>query len=82
MRKYLDSKIRDIVEINKWYRPIWEFTYRILYEDKKRVKVVDKNSDNLLVSWVSGGMTLTEILKEMNTSIPSTENLSTSQCEI
>jgi hypothetical protein len=63
MRKYLDSKIRDIVEINKWYRPIWEFTYRILYEDKKRVKVVDKNPDNLLVSWVSGRMTLTEILK-------------------
>jgi hypothetical protein len=67
MRKYLDSEI-DIAEINKWYRPIWEFTYRILYEDKKRVKVVNKDPDNLLVSWVPGGMTITEILKELNVS--------------
>jgi hypothetical protein len=82
MRKYLDSKIRDIVEINKWYRPIWEFTYRILYEDKKRVKVVDKNPDNLLVSWVSGGMTLTEILKEMNTRFLQLRTCQRQQCEI
>ena len=45
MGKYIYSEIKDIVEINKWYIPIWEFTYRILYEDKKRVKVVDKNPD-------------------------------------
>jgi hypothetical protein len=63
MRKYLDSKIRDIAEINKWYRPIWEFTYRMHYEEKKRVKVVSKSPDNLLVQWIHGGMTLTEILK-------------------
>jgi hypothetical protein len=42
---------------------LWEFTYRILYEEKKRVKVVNKDPDNLLVQWVPGGMTLTEILK-------------------
>ena len=68
MRKYLDSKI-DIVEINKWYRPIWEFTYRILYEDKKRVKVVNKDPDNLLVQWVPGGMTLNEMLKASNNEV-------------
>jgi hypothetical protein len=68
MKKYLDSEIRDIADINKWHRPIWEFTYRILYEDEKRVKVVNKDPDNLLVSWVPGGMTLTEILKELNSS--------------
>jgi hypothetical protein len=63
MRKYLDSKIRDIAEINKWYKPIWEFTYRMLYEEKKRVKVVNKDPDNLLVSWVPGGMTLAELFE-------------------
>ena len=62
MRKYLDSGI-DIAEINKWYRPIWEFTYKIVNEEKERVRVVNKNPDNLLVSWIPGGMTLTEILK-------------------
>ena len=71
MKKYLDSKI-DIAEINKWYRPIWEFTYRMLYEEKKRVKVVSKNPDNLLVSWVPGGRTITEILKGLNVSSQAT----------
>ena len=65
MRKYLDSKIKKITEINKWYRPIWEFTYRILYEEKERVRVVNKNPDNLLVSWVPGGKTVTEILEDL-----------------
>jgi hypothetical protein len=35
----------------------------IIHEEKERVKVVNKNPDNLLVQWVPGGMTLTEILK-------------------
>ena len=63
MQKYIDSPIKDITEINKGFKPIWEFTYRIVNEEKERVRVVNKNPDNLLVSWVSGGMTLTEILK-------------------
>ena len=42
---------------------LWEFTFRILYEEKERVRVVNKNPDNLLVSWVPGGITITEILK-------------------
>ena len=66
MRKYLDSKIKGIVEINKWYRPIWEFTYKIVSEEKDRVKVVNRDADNLLVQWVPGGKTITEIFKEMN----------------
>ena len=63
MRKHLDSEIKDIAEINKVFKPIWEFTYRIVNEEKERVRVVSKIPDNLLVSWVLGGMTLTEILK-------------------
>ena len=55
MGKYLDSEI-DIAEINKWYRPIWEFTYKIVNEEKERVRVVNKNPDNLLVAWVIGGV--------------------------
>ena len=64
MQKYIDSPIKDITEINKGFRRIWQFTYRIVSgEEKERVRVVNKNPDNLLVSWVPGGMTLTEILK-------------------
>jgi hypothetical protein len=66
MKKYLDSEIKDIREINKGYRPIWKFTYKIVSgEEKKRVKVVNKDPDNLLVSWVPGGKTVTEILDNM-----------------
>jgi hypothetical protein len=32
-------------------------------KEKERVKVVNKNPYNLLVSWIPGGITLTEILK-------------------
>jgi hypothetical protein len=65
MRKYIDSPI-DITEIDKGFRRIWQFTYRIVSgEEKERVKVVNKDPDNLLVSWVPGGMTITEILKAM-----------------
>ena len=60
MQKYIDSTIKDITEINKGFRRIWQFTYRIVSgEEKERVRVVNKNPDNLLVSWVPGGMTLT-----------------------
>ena len=62
MRKHFDSP-KGINNINKDNKVLWEFTYRILNEEKKRVKVVNKDPDNLLVSWVHGGMTLTEILK-------------------
>jgi hypothetical protein len=60
MQKYIDS---ETIKIDKGFRPIWEFTYKIVNEEKERVKVVNQDADNLLVSWVPGGMTLTEILK-------------------
>jgi hypothetical protein len=66
MRKYLDSRINDIAEINKCFRPIWELTYRIVSGDaKERVRVVNKDPDYLLVQWVPGGKTITEILEEL-----------------
>jgi hypothetical protein len=65
MRKHFDSP-KGINNLNKDNKALWEFTYKILYEEKERVRVVNKDPDNLLVSWVSGEMTLTEILKEMN----------------
>jgi hypothetical protein len=64
MRKYIDSEIADI---NKKFRPIWEFTYKIISgEEMKRVKVVNKDPDNLLVQWIPGGMTLSKMLKASN----------------
>ena len=66
MRKYIDCEL-NIREINKGFRLLWEFTYRIVSgEAKERVRVIKKDPDNLLVQWVPGGRTVTEILKEMN----------------
>jgi hypothetical protein len=66
MRKYIDCEL-NIREINKGFRPLWEFTYRIVSgEAKERVRVVNKDPDNLLVQWVPGVKTITEIFKEMN----------------
>jgi hypothetical protein len=65
MRKHFDSP-KGINNLNKDNKVLWEFTYRILYEEKKRVKVVNKDPDNLLVQWVPGGRTMTEILMASN----------------
>jgi len=51
MRKYIDSEIKDVdKEINKTFRPIWEFTYKISGVEEKRVRLVNRDPDNLLVS--------------------------------
>jgi hypothetical protein len=65
MRKHFDSP-KGINDLNKDNKVLWEFTYKILYEEKERIKVVNKDPDNLLVSWVPGGMTLNEMLKANN----------------
>jgi hypothetical protein len=65
MRKHFDSP-KGINNLNKDNKALWEFTYRILYEEKKCVKAVNKDPDNLLVSWIPGGMTLCEKLKVSN----------------
>jgi hypothetical protein len=53
MRKHFDSP-KGVNNPNKDNKPLWKFTYRILYEEKKRIKVVNKDPDNLLVSWIPG----------------------------
>ena len=66
MRKYIDWEL-SVGEIKKCLKPIWEFTYKIVSgEEKDRVRVVNRDTDNLLVQWVPGGKTITEICKEMN----------------
>ena len=67
MRKHFDPVIKNTTQINKMFIPIWEFTYKIVSgEEWKRVKVVNRDPDNLLVQWVPGGKTVTEIFREMN----------------
>jgi hypothetical protein len=34
MQKYLDTTIKDVKEINRTFKPIWEFTYKISGEEK------------------------------------------------
>jgi hypothetical protein len=48
VREYLRCSIEDI---NKDLQIIWKFTYRILNLER-RVKVVNKEVDNLQVSWI------------------------------
>ncbi len=56
MRKYIYSEIKDVdKEINKTFRPIWEFTYKISGAEEQRVRLLNKDPDNLLVSWIPGG---------------------------
>jgi hypothetical protein len=48
VREYLRCAIEDI---NKDLRILWKFIYRIL-NFERRIKVVNKNADYLLVSWM------------------------------
>ena len=61
MRKHFDSP-KGINNLNKDNKALWEFKYRILYKEKERIKVVNRDPYNLLIQWVPGGMTLTEKL--------------------
>jgi hypothetical protein len=64
---YLSDREIDVEEINTDFRPLWQFTYKIVSgEEGKRVRVVNRDPDNLQVKWVPGGQTLTEIFREMN----------------
>ena len=38
-----------VLRNNKENKALWEFTYRILNEEKKLIKVVNRDPDNLLV---------------------------------
>jgi hypothetical protein len=40
-------------EINKNFKGLWRLTYRFVNEEQ-RIKVVNRDPDNLLVSWVEG----------------------------
>ena len=44
MQKYLDTTIKDVKEINRTFKLIWEFTYKISGGKKPRVKLVEKRS--------------------------------------
>ena len=59
MIKCIDSEIKDVdKEINKTFRPIWEFTYKIVCANEKRVRLVNRDPDNSLVSWIPGRVTM------------------------
>jgi hypothetical protein len=68
MRKHFDSP-KGINNLNKDNKALWEFTYRIVNEEKERVKVVNRDPNNLLLSWVPGGITLLEMLKAGNNEV-------------
>ena len=44
-------------EINKNFEGLWRLTYRFVNEKEQRVRVANRDPDNLLVSWVPGSYT-------------------------
>jgi hypothetical protein len=47
--------VKDVDRINKNLRTLWQFIYRIVNGYEPRIKVVIKDLDNLLVSWIVYG---------------------------
>jgi hypothetical protein len=45
--------IKDITEINKTFKPIWEFTYKISGGEEEQIRLATRDPDNLIVSWIS-----------------------------
>ena len=52
MKKYLDRTIKDVIEINKTFKPIWKFIYKISGGEEERIRLVNRDPDNLFVSWI------------------------------
>jgi hypothetical protein len=55
IRDYLlDKGVKDAKKIDKNLEALWEFTYRMVNtKTEPRVKVVNGDPDNLLVSWMT-----------------------------
>jgi hypothetical protein len=49
MQKYLDTTIIDVKEIDKTFKSIWEFTYKISGGEEARARLVKRDPDHLLV---------------------------------
>ena len=49
MQRYLYTTIKVVTEINKTFKPIWRFTYKISGGEEARIKLVKRDPDNLLV---------------------------------
>ena len=52
MQKYLDTTIKDVTEISKTFKPTGEFTYKISDGEEERVRLVNRDPDNLMGSWI------------------------------
>jgi hypothetical protein len=46
--------VNSVNKIDKNLRALWEFTFRIVNNNEERIKVVNKDPDNMLVSWYHG----------------------------
>ena len=52
MQKYLGKTIKDVKRNKQDIQTIWEFTYKISGAEEERVRVVNRDPDNLFVSWI------------------------------
>jgi hypothetical protein len=59
-----DDDISHIDEINKNFEGLWRLTYRFVNEEQ-RIKIVNRDPDNLLVSWIPGCYTEFDIPKDI-----------------
>jgi hypothetical protein len=44
--------VKDVKKIDKNLRSLWKYTYKIGNNLESRIRVIDNNPDNFLVSWV------------------------------
>jgi hypothetical protein len=44
--------VNSVNKIDKNLKALWEFTFRIVNNNEERIKVVNKDPDNMLVSWI------------------------------
>jgi hypothetical protein len=53
IRDYLLARgVNSVNKIDKNLKALWEFTFRIVNNNEERIKVVNKDPDNMLVSWI------------------------------
>ena len=57
------SILKVLGNSNNRFKPIWEFTYKISGGEEARIELVNRDPDNLLVSWISCGRIYCEELK-------------------
>jgi hypothetical protein len=54
VKRYLQKRdVKDEIRIDKSVRSLWEYTFKISNNLDGRIRVIDSNPDNFLVTWLT-----------------------------